>query len=409
MVSTKSLISLCFWLLMINFTIENYIHFFNSREAVILIQTLLNCIYVFLALANIKSFKKSNLFVYVYFIIGFLLIMGLFSTAIIPTYNKILKFVTPLMFLPLGYNLIKKKQDLHYFINKLYWLQTFFILGIIYANLFNVGETFYKDGIKVGFLSINSLYTVTFSWITLLFFINDLKLNKVISVVILTATFIIILLILKRTLIILFALSLFLFLFQSIKLKRVVAYSAIFFIGSIIFQTYFSHYFERSVEARSSRFSEDYSVEQEGRFRENVLPFMHMQDNALMYIFGTGEVFNDRPYHFRYLNSDRELHNSLVRIFWNGGFLLLFLFVAFYLNQIILIAAYWYKNKRSKLKPFLYFGMVFIFLRFVSEFSSGITYTSYNLMSYFIIGGILSLTYIESLKSKMKRSNSKIY
>jgi len=176
--------------------------------------------------------------------------------------------------------------------------------------------------------------------------------------------------------------------------------TVIFILGLTIFQLFFLQSFEQSLEARSSRFSEDYNIEDEGRFQENILPFLHMEDRPLMYLFGTGEIFNDRPYHFKYLRSDRELHNSFVRIFWNGGIVLLVVFLMFYYAQLKLLAKS-RKKKRNNvvMRRWLYFGIVFVFLRFVSEFSSGITYTSYNLLCYFLIGG---LTYISVNREKQR-------
>lgn len=396
---SKILISLCFWVFMINFLIENYIYYFQSREFVILFQVAINLIFILYALSQIVDLKIPKLARYVIFIVSFLIILGLLSTSKITTFNMLLKFILPLFFIIIGYNLLKNQNLILYFINKLWLLQIIFIAGILYSNIFSVGETFYDGGIKVGYLSVNSLYTVTFSWIILLFFINESRISRIISMVILAATFIIIVLILKRTLILLCILAMLFYIIQNMSLKRTISTSIIFLVGLAIFQLFFVQYFEQSLEARSSRFSEDYNVEEEGRFRENILPLIHMEGRPLMYLFGTGEVFNDRPYHYRYLNSDRELHNSFARIFWNGGIVLLLVFLKFYYSQLKLFFKARNKFKKNKLlSRWFYFGMIFVFLRFVSEFSSGITYTSYNLLSYLIIGG---LAYI-SLNTKIK-------
>ena len=131
------------------------------------------------------------------------------------------------------------------------------------------------------------------------------------------------------------------------------------------------------------------------------MPFKHMKDNTLQYFFGTGEVFNDRPFYYRYMGADRELHNSFVRLFWNGGIILLVLFVSFYLALFFKIKSKYTIVKRSSIyNNIFYFTLVLIGLRFISEFSSGLTYISYNSMCYLLIGSAL---YLKSTDRKKKK------
>jgi hypothetical protein len=388
----KNIINLCFVVLFINFSIENNIQYFDSRDFIILFQTGVNIFFLIYVFFSVKNLTRPKLGKYVIFISLFLLIVGVFSSDVILTYNKISKFILPLFFVYVGFNILNSIDKLEFFVSKLWVIQLLFIIEIFYANFYSVGETFYDQGIFVGYLSVNSLYTVCFTWITLLFFLKSSKLSKGLSIIILVITFIIFLLILKRTLILLAGIAFFFYVIQNISLKKIISSSVIFSVMIIFFQMFLTQYFEQSLEARSSRFSENYSIGEEGRIQENILPFLYMDGrNPLIYFFGTGEVFNDRPFFRNYLQLDRELHNSFVRLFWSGGFVVLAAFLLFYYKQAKILL--FLKNLFSQTiyQRFFYFGLVFVFLRFISEFSSGITYISYNLFSYLLIGALISL------------------
>jgi hypothetical protein len=388
----RLLINIGFLILLFNFLIENFIFYFESRDVIISAQILVNILY-FILILNLKKYITfpitSSLII---FIAGYLLFLSLFSTNLLDSFNKSFKFLLPLSYVIVGYNILTNSSEILYFINKLWYILIIFIASILYANLFQIGDSLYREGILIGFASINSLYTVTFIWITLLFFIKEAKLSKFVSILLLISVAIILILILKRTLLLLVAMSFFFYLIQNLHLKKIIVSAIVLFFGFLIFQFYFSSYFYESLNTRSSRFSEEYSVADEGRFQENILPFLEMKSNPVKYVFGTGEVFNDRPYSLYYLKMDRELHNSFVRLFWSGGLIILFAFLYFYYKQYkILLKGKRFFSQNNFYKGFFYFGLIFVLLRFISEFSSGITYISYNLFSYLIIGGLFSL------------------
>ncbi|MCS4434481.1 hypothetical protein [Aquiflexum gelatinilyticum] len=147
----------------------------------------------------------------------------------------------------------------------------------------------------------------------------------------------------------------------------------------------------------------------EGRVTENFYVFSLMKDNPLKLIFGSGEVFNDRKYiAYTFYEEDREVHSSYARIFWNGGIIGLGLFLYFYWIQIkaMYVSFKLFRNKLNPFKLLFYFGLVFVSLRLISDFSSGITYLGYNAFCYILIGYFLKLSHDIQRKHQF---NSRLY
>jgi hypothetical protein len=304
-----------------------------------------------------------------------------------------LKFVLPLFYLIIGYNIITSYDHFLFLINKLWLILLFFVLNTVYVNIYDVGESFYKEGISVGYMTLNSIYTVFFVLIIFIFFQSKIKINNIVSSLLIIFTTIIFILLLKRTFIVLLIAAYFLLLIRKLSFKKIF-YASILAAGTIVLiNIYFSDVLVTAVEGRSSRFSESYEVTSEGRLTENLLPLKYMGNNPLMYLFGTGEVFNDRPYFIKYIRLDRELHNSFARLFWSGGFMMIFLFLLLYYRQFsMILKSYRLSKSPDNYKFLFYFGLALIFLRFINEFSSGITYVSYNSLLYLLIGGVLAIS-----------------
>jgi hypothetical protein len=211
--------------------------------------------------------------------------------------------------------------------------------------------------------------------------------------------------ILKRTLLLILVLGLFALIVFNFNFKFLIKLGFTLIFSGLIFFRYFYSDFQKTFESRESRFNTEYNILNEGRITENFHIYSLMKENPLKLIFGSGEVFNDRKYiAYTFYEEDREVHSSYARIFWNGGIIALGLFLYFYWTQLKIL----YESLnlfRSKLNPFkllFYFGLVFVSLRFISDFSSGITYLGYNAFSYLFIGYLFSLSSIIKNKSKLK-------
>ena len=201
--------------------------------------------------------------------------------------------------------------------------------------------------------------------------------------------------ILKRTLLLILVLGLFALIIYNFNFKFLLKFGVVLLFAVLLFFRYFYADFQKTFESRESRFNSEYSILNEGRITENFYVYKLMVDNPLKLIFGSGEVFNDRKYiAYTFYEEDREVHSSYARVFWNGGFIGLGLFFYFYWIQfkVTFLAFRFFKNKSNPYKLLFYFGLIFVFLRFVSDFSSGITYLGYNAFCYLIIGYLFSLS-----------------
>jgi hypothetical protein len=185
-----------------------------------------------------------------------------------------------------------------------------------------------------------------------------------------------------------------------------VGYASILILLTIALPKY-RNYILDNFKTRETRFSDNYSITKEGRFTENIIIYNYLNQNTFWLLFGTGEVFNDREFISKAYQTEREAHNSFIRLFWNGGIIGLSIFVFFILLQFVVLIKFYRNSKDQQIKDLLLFGIVFILLRFLNDFSSGITYLTYNAICYFIIGGICRVAESEHLVKLENTQESK--
>ncbi|NVK66296.1 MAG: O-antigen ligase family protein [Flavobacteriales bacterium] len=319
------------------------------------------------------------------------IVCSLFSSSPITSFNYLLKFGIPFFFYIIGYNLISSKELFNYFISKIWLFFGYFTIYIVIVNVFGIGEGIYSGGLKAGYYSLNGLYVPTFSTLFFIFFYRRIQTRKerILGLLFAIATITILVLLLKRTLILLVAIGLVFYLFKTISVKRIfqtIVLGVIF----VLIGFYFREQLTESFDARSSRFSGEYNVAEEGRFTEIIFLFDYMSNKPTSLIFGTGEVFNDRETVSRIYGVDREAHNSYIRIFWSAGFVGLAIFLLLYFQQFKMARKgyrYFKAQADFELSHLFFFVTLFICMRFLNDFSSGITYLSYNAFSLIIIGG----------------------
>lgn len=392
----KFLEVLLFLTFFITFVIETIINAFDNREFIIFFQTSLSLFTVIAYFSlNKFSFQKS-LVSYVASLSLLLLFLGLFSSNPIRTYNFILKFIVPIFYIFLGYNFLTKKSELFQFVSKLWILLLYFLFYILLSNILGFGESLYDGAIiSVGYMNVNSSYVPVILILIILYLNKHVsgRFNKKLNVITAICVSLIIVLMLKRTLILIMVLGFVFYLMRNFNFYKSLKYSAIFSIIFLLIFPSFLTYFKGSLEARGSRFSQDYSILDEGRFIENIVVYDYLVESPKYILFGTGEVFNDSVYMYKYFGIDRNLHNSFIRIIWSSGLIGFFLFVFFYYKQFSLIrtgiGSIRYVDDFGDV---IYFGLIFVLIRFINEFSSGITYLSYNMISYFILGSIIAIS-----------------
>lgn len=389
---------MCLITLMTNTVIESFLKYFTDRSFIIILQTAVNFVFLFFFFLRMgrRMYRPPFLFFILFFIIYFSYLSS-FSSDIVRTMNFLLKFLIPLVYLVVGYNLLTTKEAFVKFIKWSWIFMAYFTLYVLIVNLLGIGASLYRKGLLMGFYDINGLYIPAFAVIAVLFNYRLLPSarNRIVNIIFAIATTIIIILVLKRTLILLLALGLLAYMFINLSLARFFRFLFVGIIVMMIFNSFFSDLFRESYESRQRVFSQEYSVTEEGRFQEGGYIYDLLDESYLTLFFGSGEVFNDRTSLAR-LNvfaENRESHNSYVRILWSGGFVGLFLFVLFYLSQMTVIFRLYRNLVRESvfLRSILLFGFILVALRFLSDFSSGVTMLTFNAYCYLFIGGIIRL------------------
>ena len=321
------------------------------------------------------------------------------------------KFSFPFVFLIIGYSV--NSHYLFDFLIKNIWVYlAYFSIYIIVINILDIGLEIYINGIKTGFYTLNGLYVPVFSLIFVLFFFESIRSRrlKILTFIFSILTLVITLSILKRTLILILFFGLILFLFRNFNFKNFLRIGIIMIVSAFLFQIYFYEYFGNTLESRENRFGSEYSISQEGRFTENQIVFQLMKESLAKLVFGFGETFNDMKYISFTIYDEREIHNSYARIFWNGGFYGLILFLIFYWIQLkTMVSSYLIIRKNEKfIKQLFYFGFVLVIIRIINDLSSGITYLSYNALCYLIIGYLFRIGSIY-FKYYRNRNRSKVF
>ena len=401
----NSNLSLVNKIIFINFLIESLILITEDRFLIIAFQTIINIFLILLYHLNIsKIYNIKYLSFLTYFLILYNTILIIFSSDLILSFNYSSKFLLPIFYLIIGITIINNLLDIQQIIKTLWIYLAYFTIYIIIVNIFAIGEEMYVGGLKTGYFSLNGLYIPCFSLIVLLFnynYIKDKK-TKYLTLIFGIATLLIFVVLLKRTMLLLLGISLIIYLIKYAKLSRIIPYIIVVF---IIFSSipFFQENLTKSLESRNSRFNKEYSVTGEGRFTENIIMYNIMIKEPIKIILGSGEVFNDRKYISKYYELEREAHNSYIRIFWNGGIVGIILFILFYFFQVNILLLSYRKIKDIALKKLMFFIIFLILLRFINDFSSGITYVSFNAFCYLLIGGVIKLSIINFNKLNLKK------
>lgn len=380
-----------FSVLFLNTIIESFLQYFNDRTVIITAQLFINGAYFAYYLLSTKHIKKPPFIRTVTFLLVFLVLCSLFSSDPIITFNYLLKFVIPYFFYIIGFNVVSSSKAFNELVGKLWLFTAYFAVYIVIVNTFTIGTSLYPGGLKVGYYSLNGLYVPTFSILLIIFYYRSIptKRQRILGIFFSIICVIILIILLKRTLILILLVGLFFYFIKTFSLKRIIS-TAVFVSVLVVAGYFFRGSFIESLESRSSRFDKEYELTQEGRFTEIFFIYDYMTEKPMSLVWGTGEPFNDRKTVSKIYGADREAHNSFIRLFWSAGVIGLSLFIIFNYQQIKLSRIYYLRAKKSAnilASNFYFFLIVFVVIRFINEFSSGITYLGYNALSYVFIAG----------------------
>lgn len=395
--------------LLLGSIIDSIIMKYTNRTYIVSIQYGINIIFLLLFFVRINRFEKCSVYKFIFIITIYFLFLGLFSSNYTMTYNYLAKFLIPFFFFIVGYNMIRSAEEYLVFAKKSIVLLVYFVGYVVYANVFSIGDSFYggkSASFMTGYMGLQSMYISTFLIIQS-FFLWPFYKKKTFIILLASFGIIIFLLILKRTNIILLGIGLILWLYYEKKISSIYGWMFLIVLAISLYYVSSSQLFKERISERESRFSSEYSVKQEGRFKENYFVWERVSDSPLHLLFGTGEVFNDVKFmsaeaDFIDRKLGRQIHNSYASLLWSGGILGIFLFLWLYIQFWKKVKLYYKKTNSSILFKTLYhLAMVYIIIHLINDMSAGIYYLTFNSFFYFTMGALLRVGYNKWEKNRV--------
>jgi hypothetical protein len=373
---------------------------YEDRTFIIPVQYGVNIAFLLYFFLSKRKFAKCSINKILAFIIVYFVFLGLFSSNYIMTYNYLAKFTIPFLFFIVGYSIINTPEEFIGFTKKSIIILIYFVGYIVYANIFSVGTSLYGGPLasfKTGYIGLQGLYIPTFLIIQSLFLVPVYQ-KKFFIILLSSLGTVIFFLILKRTNIVLLILGFIMWMYYENKINKKYGIIFLVILGSILYVLFSSEIFMERITARSYRFSSEYSITQEGRYKENLFIWDQISDSPITLLWGSGEVFNDietMSEEADFVSSrGRQTHNSYARLLWSGGMLGLFLFLFLYYKFWEKIKLYYsVSNSKTIYSTLYHLALTLIIIRLINDFSSGITYLTFNAFFYFTIGALLRIGY----------------
>jgi hypothetical protein len=318
-----------------------------------------------------------------------------------------IKFVLPLPFFAVGYSAFKDQETFKYFIERSAILLLYFVVYVIVVSVFRIGPGIYRYTlVTTGYYGIQGLYIPTFLVIIYMFATTSYKLHNSRWIVLLSVlTFAIQIIILKRTNIMLLIIGVLLYLFYTMKGNFRKVIPTLILLTVVFYGVVSTEWFESSYMSRYSRFSQDYSLTDEGRFKEYSFVWENISLFVDKIIFGTKEVFNDwetLSYKWK-VGSQRQLHSSYAQLLWNGGLLGILIFLMYKYSIYKKLTVYYRRTEHSQHLRKL--GISLLVLVLLNDLSGGITYITYNAFMYVIFGALLRIGREEYFMKRFPNAN----
>jgi O-antigen ligase len=305
--------------------------------------------------------------------------------------TRYLNFFLILLIFPLASSLVYRRDQIILFLNVLYNSSIVFVVYVLICSLLKIGPNMYGTGLIYGFQFeqwyFGSILVVCYP------LFRRYKIRSLTNLNIVTIILILILILTLRrlTLVIIFS-GLFGYFLYNFKYKfnfRLLLLTlACSLVGvALVFFTDFYKY-------RESRFSDDYDVENEGRYVEWFLANDAISSNGNNPMFGTANLFNEVG-NYGFKKEERNMHSTYARILYGSGYLGLSIFFSIILFYVFSVLNF----KRFKTKNNLYlrdlslisFGLTFTYLFVVGTGASGLGSGVSYVVTSLIFAGIGSL------------------
>lgn len=403
-----------FLILISNTLFASFIMQENSRSIIVLTNYIVVVVLMLFCILNYKiSFNKINILIIL--LLSYFMILLFFSSDQFISFNYYVKFVLGMAMFTLSYSAFKTKEDIMKLFHASIIILTFGVGFFIITNMLGYGDSMYPGQFIYKGQSHNliwTMYSVATLVIFQMFFSNIRNIYKMYVMVLIALVIITLLLIFKRTPLIIIFVGIILYfgLYKyKYKVRFFIGLMIIFIIGISFYPIWFDS-LKQNIYTRYDRLQGLKSFEREGRYLENIAVIQYVSKNPLYIIFGSGEPFNSRHRYDAYsllLKYDRQIHNNYANLLWSGGVIGLTLYIIIFL---LIIKKYLYFKKRSLKYSFEYLlalsGLVLSIIYLVTGFSGGLTlivYQSYILTCIGAFLGYLSFQYYVKKSKNLKK------
>jgi len=363
------------------------------QEILVLLQYFLMSIPIILIASKIRNkYFFSTLFI----LLTYMFFISLGSSDYLISYNHNLKVLFSSLFLVVGYYSINTYDDLKTIIKLLVLILFLFVIYILTVNVYNIGEYLYGDSgiIRTGYLSGARIYpysiiVILIPLIASLFPKYDF--HRISYFLLSVISILLILLIARRTAVMIILLGYSLYLILRPTMSNVVKLSALLLIlVTVVFINYDS--IRLAYELRGERITNIDLITTERRFQEYSAILSTIKQDPSTLLFGTGELFNNRggygEYHWRGWR-ERRIHSDYGILLHGGGVIALSFYVLFILCLFKKARSLKTNSRLLKDLKVMLFSLIVISM-FVS-LSGGFYYVTYYSITMLLIGGIIRI------------------
>ena len=272
-----------------------------------------------------------------------------FATDLPYTFSVLAKYSVSTILFSIGYYYIKNLKDYQRLLESYLFVLLIIVISIVVANIFHLGSSDYLESTLyygVARVDITMQMAVVLLAVSPIFLFLKTKKVRLFVIILLLASFILILLGIKRSAILALFIGYFIYLYAShISVKQVRQYIAILFTLALFSPLYLNTLFERFLSRQEAgRFDLNQAPSEEARFMEVSRVITEYFDGDIGHKLFGSELFN----YMEFGHTTRMLHTDYATMFSGAGLIGLLLFLFIYLaifRKILFYRKVFNKNK----------------------------------------------------------------
>jgi len=309
-------------------------------------------ILLFMMLFFYKYYRDTAINHIIMIDIFFLFLVAIFATDLSYTFTVLAKYIVSTLAFSVGYYYIKNINDYQGLLKSYLWALLIMDISIVVANIFQIGSSDYLEASAIYYGPARVDITMQMSVILLalspyFLFVKTTAKQKLFITILLLASFIFILLGIKRTAIASLVIGYFIYLYIfPTKIKQIGKYIGVLVVLLLASPLYIDILYQRYLaRLEAGRFDIGQASTEEGRFIEvvNVID-QFIYGDIWHKLFGS-ELFN----YMEFAKTDRMLHTDYATMFSGSGLIGLILFLLIYVFMFKKIIFYKKVFKKNKL------------------------------------------------------------